>query len=107
MEANHAHRRYGKECQCGPQCFSISVPSAREDAPLSVGIEALPSVQAAVGRGRQDVAGLCAAGSSINFNFLLKNNTPLFSSFLTESLSVRIVVAWIHLIDLQLWLRKN
>ena len=29
---------------------------------LSVGVEALPDFQAAVGRGRLDAAGLCAAG---------------------------------------------
>ncbi len=49
MEANHVHHWYGKECLCGPRCFSLSAPSAREDAPLSVGVETLPGVQAEVG----------------------------------------------------------
>ena len=52
----------GKECHCGPRRFSLSAPSAREVATLSVGLEALPGFQTAVGRGRQDTAGLCAAG---------------------------------------------
>jgi len=62
MEAKHVHRRYGKDCQSGFRRFSLLAPSARENATLSVGIEALPGVQAAVGRGRQDTAGLCATG---------------------------------------------
>ncbi len=40
---------------------AINAPPAREDSPLSVGLEALPGFQAAVGRGRQDTAVLCAA----------------------------------------------
>ena len=45
-----------------PPRFSLSAPPAREDSPLSVSLEALPGFQAAVGRGRQYTAGLCAAG---------------------------------------------
>ena len=62
MEANHVHHWHGKERLCGLRRFSLSAPSAREDATLSVGVEALPGFQAAVGRGRQDTAGLCATG---------------------------------------------
>jgi hypothetical protein len=62
MEANHVYRRHGKERLCGLRCFSLSAPSAREGFTLSVGLEVLPGFQAAVGRGRQDTAGLCAAG---------------------------------------------
>ncbi len=58
MEANHIHRRYGKDRLRGLRRFSLPAPSAREDATLSVGVEALPDFQAAVGRGRQDTAGL-------------------------------------------------
>ena len=62
MEANHVHRWHGKERLRGLRRFSLSAPSAREDATLSVGVEALPGFQAAVGRRRQDATGLCAAG---------------------------------------------
>ena len=40
---------------------NVEGPLAREDSTLSVGLEVLPGFQAAVGRGRQDAAGLCAA----------------------------------------------
>jgi hypothetical protein len=42
MEANHVHRRYGKDCQSGFRRFSLSAPSARENATISVGIKTLP-----------------------------------------------------------------
>jgi hypothetical protein len=62
MEAKHVHRRYGKDCQSGFRRFSLSAPSARENATLSVGVKALPGVQTAAGRGRQGTARLRAAG---------------------------------------------
>ena len=49
MEANHVHLWYGKERLRGLWSFSLSAPSAREDAALSVGVETLPGVQAEVG----------------------------------------------------------
>ena len=62
MEANHVHCRYSKKRLRGLRRFLLSAPSAREDVTLSIGVEALPGVQAAVGRGRQDTAGLCVTG---------------------------------------------
>jgi hypothetical protein len=45
-----------------PNPILVGPGPAREDATLSVGLEALPGFQAAVGRGRQDTAGLWATG---------------------------------------------
>ena len=56
MEANHVDRRYGKERLCGLRRFSLSAPSAREDSPLSVGVETLPGIQTEVDRGGQGIA---------------------------------------------------
>ena len=58
MEANHVHRSYGKEHLRELRRFSLPAPSARGDATLSVGVEALPGVQAAIGPGRQGAAWL-------------------------------------------------
>ena len=44
IEANHVPRLHGKECLLGLWWFSLSVPSAREDAALSVGVETLLSI---------------------------------------------------------------
>jgi len=43
MEANHVYRWHGKEGLRGLRRFSLSAPSARENATLSVGLEALPA----------------------------------------------------------------
>jgi len=56
MEANHVHRWHGKERRAGSGAFLYQRHPAREDAALSVGVEALPGFQAAVVRAMQVTA---------------------------------------------------